>query len=139
MVNITEDPMQRFINAMNEVGNRERAGYHLTLGKLVAALVDMPDDLPIVPAVGDLSSYRGYYSDLAVEPGGDWTTGDLLKEANAAIGQTFEGYKGGDFKMHERTPLWLSAYGICSGLAILDIEQREDAVHLITKDVHDDE
>lgn len=41
----------------------------------------------------------------------------------AAMGEVFEGYKGGDFQMGRNTPVWLASYG-CSGEKIMAI--RED-------------
>jgi hypothetical protein len=38
----------------------------------------------------------------------------------AAIGEVFEGYKGGDFQMGRNTPVWLASYG-CSGEKIMAI------------------
>lgn len=60
-------------------------------------------------------SYRGYYDQLAL----GWTADDnkrmladqLLDQARAAIGATFEGHKGGEYVMDEDTPLWMANVG----------------------------
>jgi hypothetical protein len=56
-------------------------------------------------------SYRGYYEQLAFEPVRNTTVGAMLKDAESAIGRTFEGYKGGDYVMDKYTECWLANYG----------------------------
>jgi hypothetical protein len=101
-----------------------------------------------------LSSYRGYYDQLAIEraiwgsatdnPGHDETklegkgkpfelgmagygtyspghgrlyirreptVSEFVKALNLAVGEEFEGYKGGQYTMHEDTDIWVSEYG----------------------------
>ena len=59
-------------------------------------------------------SYRGYYSDLAFKRGeGVREAGGLLADCKAAMGEVFEGYKGGSFVMGALTPLWVAPYGCC--------------------------
>ena len=112
-----------------------------------------------------LSSYRGFYDQLAIERGGggfertklsgrgesfgDYTPGhsgvhiranptvaDLAKALRLAIGEEFEGYKGGQFRMDEDTLLWVSEYGDCDSRRIFDIQQMTDgSVNLITHEV----
>jgi hypothetical protein len=38
---------------------------------------------------------------------------ELLAECEAAMGQVFTGYKGGDYVMGALTPLWVATYGCC--------------------------
>jgi hypothetical protein len=136
---VEEHPLQRMVNAMNEVGRRDRARYHLTLATLIEKLEGVSPGLSVKfsngEAPGDADSYRGYYSDLAFEPTErDVTAGDLLNRAKAALNATFTGYKGGDFVMGPNTPLWAASYGNC-GLAIVGFETDGTAVTLETKDV----
>lgn len=56
-------------------------------------------------------SYRGCYGDLAFAPCAVATVGDMLQAAEQALGDTFQGYKGGDFTMGECTDCWLAHYG----------------------------
>ena len=56
-------------------------------------------------------SYRGYYDQLAFEPAENVTVGEMLACAEAAMGATYEGYKGGDYKMGEWTEVNLASYG----------------------------
>ena len=39
------------------------------------------------------------------------TISDMLNYAKSAMGNTFEGYKGGEYTMGEDTPCWISPYG----------------------------
>ena len=127
--------MQAFLDAMFEARAQTRSDYHLTLGGLIAQLKKLPADCVLSADMGwqpshKLSSYRGYYSDLAIEPGAATTAGKLLVTSKAALGATFEGYKGGNFLMSAKTPLWLSAYGINSGVAIIGLD---DTGRFLTK------
>lgn len=132
--------LQRLVDGFAEAGERERANYHLTLGKLIEGLAALPVDTPVRidvsgAAPGGAHSYRGYYSDLAFEPDGDWdTVAKFLGAARVALGQVFRGYKGGEFTMHERTPLWLAPYGT-EGRAIINLDMRDGVAVLVTKEI----
>ena len=68
-----------------------------------------------------INSYRGFYDHLAIgftmsdEPR---DLSDLAEECQRAIGQTFHGWKGGDYKMREDTPVWVANYGDCASWGI---------------------
>jgi len=105
--------MQAYLDGMSAQWQRERAATQLTLGKLIATLEAMPPDAEVAGLVS-AHSYRGYYSDLAFKLDSKRRpAADLLKECRAAMGQVFEGYKGGDFVMGALTPLWVANYGSC--------------------------
>ena len=107
------DNLQAMIDSFSARWQRERAETQLTLGKLIAALKAMPADA-LVANLGNAHSYRGYYSDLAFEPlEGVCSAAELLEECKDAMGDVFEGYKGGDFVMGALTPLWVASYGCC--------------------------
>lgn len=83
---------------------------HLTLGDLIARLERENREHPgkrIRIGFIHPHSYRGDYADLAVEIGHDVTIEDMLKDVQFALGQTYEGWKGGDYTMHEHTQVWL--------------------------------
>ena len=40
---------------------------------------------------------------------------DMLACAKSALGKTFQGWKGGDYKMHEYTTCWLAERGESNG------------------------
>jgi hypothetical protein len=132
--------LQALVDALNMAGEQERGRYHVTLGAMIEAIKDMPEDTPVVFDSGETGptgphSYRGYYSDLAFgdEPG-VVTVGILLHDCTNALGKTFQGYKGGDFTMHKNTPLWRAEYGCC-GRAIVDIRDEAGRLVLVTKEV----
>jgi hypothetical protein len=128
--------IQALVDSMNETARLTRADYHLTLGGLISALGPVAPDARLSQSLGGAHSYRGYYSDLAFRPSGEITTaGALLNEARAALGQTFEGYKGGDFVMGPDTPLWVSDYDDNSGVAIMDIIEADGGVRIVTRQI----
>ena len=60
---------------------------------------------------GEPASYRGYYEDVAFVPAEDTTVGEMLQHARGALGQTFEGYKGGEYLCNDYTDCWISHWG----------------------------
>lgn len=86
---------------------------HLSLGELIGEL-ENHHPAKVVPAgFSRPHSYRGYYTDLAFEVVGYVTVADMLKEARAALGTTYSGWKGGLYTMYEHTPVWLAEQGDC--------------------------
>lgn len=102
-------PIQALLNGMSQEGQRKRSQTQMTLGQLITRLENMPADA--TTTLCNLHSYRGYYSDLALEEGPKREISTLLAECRAAMGQVFEGYKGGDFMMGALTPMWVASYG----------------------------
>ncbi len=114
-------PMQALVNGMNAAWQGERSKTQLTLGALIDALEAMPPDATVAN-LADPMSYRGYYCDLAfARSDGTRPATDLLRDCRAAMGEVFEGYKGGDYTMGARTPLWVSDYGTASGLRLMAV------------------
>jgi hypothetical protein len=114
------DHLQAMIDGMAAHGQRVRSTEQITLGCLIDALKCLPKDKEI-DGIGEPHSYRGYYCDLAFEKVNAKTTaGDLLNICKSAMGEVFEGYKGGDYMMGRNTPLWL-AYCGCCGSKIMDL------------------
>lgn len=136
-----DHPLQRFVDAMSDQWQKDRAKYHMTLGKLIEELNAHPASTLVRHGdggLGEAGSYRGYYCDLAFEPTPTpGTVADLLAEATAALGNTFEGYKGGDFVMDANTPLWVSEWGASSGIAIMGLAAFDGDLHVITKRIED--
>lgn len=135
-----EHPVQRTINAMNKISQQTRGNYHLTLGGLISCLQGMRGDWFITfdngPSPGMIHSYRGYYEDLAIEPSEKKiTVEEFLKAAKIALGQTFEGYKGGDYLATDRTPLWCSEYGRADGRAIMNAVSANGRALLYTRQI----
>lgn len=87
----------------------------LDLGQLITLLQGQPADDGLIFDFGgtrptSLSSYRGYYEDLAVgfSDEGAATVGDFLAVLKAAVGESFYGYKGGSYRMSERSTVWVA-------------------------------
>lgn len=113
--------MQALVDGMGAKMQRERAATQLTLGKLIEALEAMPEGAQVANLNSEMS-YRGYYSDLAFSRSqGTRPATDLLKDCRAAMGQVYEGYKGGDYVMGALTPLWISEYGESSGIKLIAV------------------
>lgn len=85
----------------------------MTLGELIAALEQEPPDKVVAVGFADPHSYRGYYHDVAFEPLRNTTAGAMLAAARAALGATFDGWKGGQYTMTRRTDVWLAVQGDC--------------------------
>lgn len=84
----------------------------MNLQSLIEMLENHPDQEQIVPiGFSNPHCYRGYYRDLAFEPTENVKVKDMLAEAKSAIGQTFYGYKGGEFTMNGDTDVWLANHG----------------------------
>jgi hypothetical protein len=102
----------------------------ITLGELIKALEALPEDRPIrfdfsnfTPV--SINSYRGDYSQLAVsfKDDGEWiTAGKFLLLCREAVGETYEGYKGGEYRMTESTQVWVASRGESTGTTIKKIK-----------------
>lgn len=99
---------------------------HLELGDPNSQIqFDFPEALPTT-----FASYRGDYDQLALGHGvfqytSDFvrpTVGSLLEKARAALGETFTGWKGGNYTMFEDTRLWVANRGSSSGVEIVGVD-----------------
>lgn len=113
------DIMQALVDGLGAQWMRDRAETQMTFGQLIGRLAQLPPDTPI--AAGDPDSYRGYYSDIALDPTEESTAGELLLECREMMGWTMTGYKGGEYPVHENVPVWVSPYGTCSGDKLMSI------------------
>jgi hypothetical protein len=117
----------------------------LNLGEITDALAELPSTMrAFVMMDGALlspdgvDSYRGSYHDLAIEPVNtsyERTVGDLLGCLRAADGQTYEGYKGGQYLMHRETAVAVSQYSLCSQDYVTGVEVRDGAAVVVTEKV----
>lgn len=108
----------------------DRRPVQLRLGELIDLLEKRPADQQVYFDFGccvpdGVRSYRGYYDQLAIdyedEPK-EWpTVAKLLVTLKAADGATFTGYKGGEYCMDSRTPLWVSHYGRSSNTIVVGV------------------
>lgn len=114
----------------------------LTIRQLISELERCSTDKPVYAAfdgssiispLGDVDSYRGYYEQLAIEPGGPARCEALADILIESLDKTFYGYKGGEFSMFDDTPVWVSEYGIASGDMVVGVEEKADMVVIFTK------
>ena len=112
-----------------------------TLGEVILLLKTQPSDNTVkLDFTQDnpcgLTSFRGYYEDLALdyaegcEP---MKVGRLLSLFENALGQTFTGYKGGDFAMDNTTLVWVAPYGD-TGRMLTDIKSEEGVTTIYTQE-----
>jgi len=88
---------------------------HIHLKELIEQLRLLPQDKELSFGFGEPDSYRGYYEELAFTPIEGAKVKDMLAHAKSAMGKTFTGYKGGEFKMHEFTDCYIAEYGTSAG------------------------
>lgn len=104
----------------------------LNLGQLISLLEICEQDSKVRYDFGrfeptHIDSYRGYYDQLAlsfVESKYDedqMTVSRLLKILNEAVGHIYMGYKGGEYTMTKKTPVWVANYGDCHDTAIIGV------------------
>lgn len=83
----------------------------MTLAELIGIL-EKADPARVAPVgFSNPHSYRGYYCCVAFEPKENTTVAEMLESAKSALGATFAGYKGGEYKMSEWTDVYLAEYG----------------------------
>jgi len=112
---------QAMIDGMSDTWQKERAETQLTLGGMIDRLESLPPDM-LIDGIKLPHSYRGYYDDLAFERSGYRITAKAaLSLCRSAMGEVFQGYKGGDFVMGRLTPVWISDYGT-TGVKIVSID-----------------
>lgn len=83
----------------------------MLLKQVIKVLEGYPENWRVRVGFKRPHSYRGYYERLAFEPASDVTIGEMLACARAAVGQTYQGLKGGDYTMDEYTEVYLSQWG----------------------------
>jgi hypothetical protein len=88
----------------------------MTLGEFIECLQMMPQDAVVLiegKNFGEFGSYRGYYSDLDVDEGAVAVTVlDVLNTIKTSVnGFTFEGYKGGEYRMNDLSVVYFAEYG----------------------------
>ncbi len=85
----------------------------MTLQELIDLLKTYDQDTVVPHGFDEPHSYRGFYEQLAFEPCEDQTVGQMLAAAQSALGQTYSGYKGGDYTMRGHTIVNLARYSEC--------------------------
>lgn len=85
----------------------------MTLDEVIETLKRFPKDFVFERGFERPHSYRGYYDQLAFEPAENVRAALMLQLAERALGQTFEGYKGGSYVMDGGVDCHLAHYGSC--------------------------
>ncbi len=89
----------------------ELADAYLDLDGIIARLEDENPDRVLPLGFARPHSYRGNYADLAFEPLANITIREMLAAAREALGSTYQGYKGGDYRMDGGSECWIANYG----------------------------
>lgn len=92
----------------------------MTLIELIDFLSKLPYDMKMSFGLANPHSYRGFYNELAFEPADPMTVGEILDVLRSAIGETYSGYKGGQYTMTYETPIWMAHWGV-TGQRILGL------------------
>lgn len=73
----------------------------------------------------EIDSWRGSYAELALtyadENTAPMTLPAFIEKLRWADGETFTGYKGGEFTMSRRTPVWVANYGQSGNTAVIGV------------------
>lgn len=83
----------------------------MVLDDLIELLEWFPRERVVLNGIGNPHSWRGDYNELAFEPIGKTSVGDILDAATSAHGATFEGWKGGEYKMDGGTTIHIEHEG----------------------------
>jgi hypothetical protein len=84
-----------------------------TLGDLIKWLEKQDPEMEVLDGFSTPHSDRGSYDELAFTPEPKAKIKDMLYHAQSALEATFEGYKGGEYKMTEYTPVYIGVFGSC--------------------------
>ena len=72
-------------------------------------------------------SNRGDYAELSLEFSGEYdgkfSLEDFFDECQTTVGKTFQGWKGGDFRMNKNTRVWVCCEGRTSRTTIKNVEK----------------
>lgn len=119
----------------------------LTLGELILKLKPIveknkgEEDMPTVRYDFEylfptsIDSWRGSYDELALNfqtEGQPMKADAFLQMLEETVGETFEGYKGGEFTMNKHTPVWVANYGNSGNTAVIEVVDNSYEVILIT-------
>lgn len=85
----------------------------MRLGDLISWLEKQDQNIIVRDGFSTPHSDRGSYDELAFTPESRARIGDMLHHARSAAGQTFHGWKGGDFLMDEHSPVHIGEFGDC--------------------------
>ena len=84
-----------------------------TLGDLIEWLEQQDQELIVKDGFSTPHSDRGSYEELAFRPEAESKIKDMLRYAKEADGNTYTGWKGGEFEMNKHTSVYIGEYGTC--------------------------
>lgn len=124
--------IQGLFDMMGNIARDTRKEYHICLGDFLDIL-RMADPEELIP-LANPHSYRGYYSDLALEPVDDepikiW---QLINQLSDVIDTELTGWKGGEFLMSADTPIWVAPEGT-TGAALVGFNP--ETITILTKEM----
>lgn len=145
--------IQDFLDAESERRRQEtlKDSPQLTLGEVTIHLENVAE--PEKPVVFDDDSYRpttvgswrGKYDELAIrfeenDEENQTETSQFLRELKEADGSEFRGYKGGEYKMSNNTPVWIANRGNQNGFeslnqGVVGVTETEEKVVIETSEV----
>lgn len=115
----------------------------MTINEILKALKKINDDAPVfvadtlsVELTGEVMSWRGDYDCLALgyclygDSKEFITVGKLKSILQNSLGETFMGYKGGEFVMEKNTPVYLDNYGFATGHYIARVSAFNNVCYL---------
>lgn len=145
------DTIQAIINLTNEK-NKYKSGAEYNIGRLVEDLqkcdqekqvrINCPDSTEYVyPCY--YSSWRGSYCELGLTfSNSSIKVMQFLEMTKSTIGETFTGYKGGDFLMDEYTPIHIAQEGNSrfghQYAKVIGIKEHDNYVEVLYKDDDND-
>ncbi len=91
----------------------------MTLSSVIAGLRDLPRTAKVRRGFANPHSYRGYYEELAVEPAEAVSVASMIQALESAKGETFYGWKGGEYLMGDTTGVWIAVEG-STGVPVTD-------------------
>lgn len=133
------------VQPVGEIPGPPKTAEQMTLGEMIDALEKCDPATIVYFDFCDFSpygidSYRGTYAHLALgyrpafrQSGNALNVVETLVLLRAALGRTFTGYKGGEFKMNRDTPMWVSDYGQSASTGIVGVTNYGYMVIINTK------
>lgn len=85
-------------------------------------------------APAGIGSWRGSYDELALSfaDSARPRLSEFIQMLKEADGETYTGYKGGEFVMSRHTPVWVANYGHAGNTAVVDVVDDGYQVILMT-------
>lgn len=116
----------------------------LRLGELIDSMKRCKKDASVIFDFGGavptgIDSWRGVYAELSLQWGGgrygdDYPkVSDVLEILSAAVGKTYTGWKGGEYRMDRDTPVWVDNRGCWTKTAIVGVSDEDYIVVLQTE------